>query len=399
MWQAPEWPVTSHKSMKKKIISMLLSAAIALSLIPSAYASVGGIRALSPQTTTYPAGAQVVIDENIVDENDTITFVPLWKETYDVKYAVSIYGINADVDQSGNPIGLTFGPATGANYVNSSKYCEGTSESAPGDCMHWMTWDQIILIARTTPERFENCLENGCTHSVMLNLPDKIRGTSYDGRMSGDGASILYNCITSNFRKWNNTNYNYGGWPASRMRATLNGPDEYTADGTVDTTAYPEIYYNGHTDQAGTDMEEFTAEDTLLSAFPKVLRDAIVPKKVVSDTYYSNYTSITYTATTYDKLWLFACSEVYQDGGSNNSNLRPNEGAPYSRTVHMGISTKSPDYAGNKGYNEGGSTDRWWLRSARRGNNSRVYGVGSGGDWSNYGASGTSSGLAPGFCV
>ena len=60
--------------------------------------------------TTYSNGQEV---NNI----GNITLYAQWKRR-PTRYAVQIYGINQDEDENGNPLGLTFGPATGANYNN-----------------------------------------------------------------------------------------------------------------------------------------------------------------------------------------------------------------------------------------------------------------------------------------
>ena len=377
--------------MLKKLLSVVLCLVMLAGMVPVAEAA---------SQTVYPAGAEVTITEELATGGDTVTFVPVWEEDikpYTVKYAVSIFGIKADKDQSGNQIPLTFGPATGVDYTKTYKACDGTSEGSPGNCLHWMTWEQIIAQAKKNPEVFQGCLKNGCTHSVELNITSKIAGTSYQGKMDdGDGAGVLYNSIASNYRKWNNDNLNYGGWPASRIRAVLNGSDEYTADGTS-VSSESKIYYNGDNDVAGTDMEGFTSADALISAFPEELQEAIVPRAVVSDTKYNDYTDTDYTFTTYDKLWLFSGAEVYQDSGSNNEVIRTNEGTPYSRTTELNITTSS--YAGNKSYNELGSANTWWLRSPIRSFYNAVYGVDASGDWGRDDAYNATLGLAPGFCI
>ena len=50
---------------------------------------------------------------------------------YPINYGVQIYGINEDVDSSGNPIGLTFGPASGDIYNN--KYVTREYEEITGN--------------------------------------------------------------------------------------------------------------------------------------------------------------------------------------------------------------------------------------------------------------------------
>ena len=330
------------------------------------------------------------------------------ESSYDVKYAVSIYGIKKDRAGADKYANVTFGPATGANYVNSCKYCPGTSADAPGNCMHWMTWEEIADIAQNNPDLFQNCLANGCTHAVELKFEasDRILGQTYAFEMDdGDGASILYNSIGSNYHKWNNDNFNYGGWPASRIRAVLNGPDEYTADGLDVNTTNSKVYYNGYTSAAGTDMQSFTEAQALISAFPAELQAAIVPKAVKSDTYYSDYSTENHTFTTYDRLWLFSEAEINTCTHSSSSYVRDNEGLVdgtpyYARTGSLGWTSPSTSYSSRVGYNEAGSSAWWWLRSPSYDNRNRVCGV----DYSGYSytysdAYSTGVGLAPGFCL
>ena len=52
-------------------------------------------------------------------DGSTMSGTWVWEEGKKIKYAVQIYGINQDEDENGNPLGLTFGPATGADYNNS----------------------------------------------------------------------------------------------------------------------------------------------------------------------------------------------------------------------------------------------------------------------------------------
>lgn len=297
-----------------------------------------------------------------------------------MKYAVAVYGIKQDVDEDGNIIGLTFGPATGESYIDSSKSC-GSEH-----CIHDMGWAEIIEHANTDPEIFEQCLRNGCTKSVDLDLTGKkFAAAGYaDGSTkwtgSGNGASVLYDSIARNYRKWNSSNSNAGGWPTSRMRATLNGKENCSGlDAAV----------------AGTDC--LPEQQALISAFPAELQAAIVPKAVKSDTKYDDLSS--YNVTTYDRLWLFSGKEiyVYVARGSNNAVIRNNEGTLCSRASELGITTD--DSVGNKAYNESGSAVWRWLRSPNRGSGSSVYYVNYSGDWYNVSAGYADNGVAPGFCL
>ncbi|MCD8207258.1 MAG: DUF6273 domain-containing protein, partial [Bacteroidales bacterium] len=297
-------------------------------------------------------------------------------ETADVKYAVSIWGINQDVDENGNPL-VTFGPATGANYVSGSQSCNS------GYCIHNMEWSDIIEQCADDPTVFQSCLANGCTTSVDLALNETLANDDYTSiEMTGDGVGMLYDSINSDYRKWNNVSTaqtgTTGGWPASRIRATLNGADTLTN----------ETY-------AGTDT--LTTGNCLFSCFPEELQDAIVAKTVHTGTVWSTQTEEN-SATTYDKLWLFSGAEVYGEG-SSNSIIHLYEGTLYARSTQFGITTSN--YGKLANYEEAGSAShRWWLRTIPTSGGSIANNVMVSGDWSSTTVTdGTTCGIAFGFCV
>ena len=315
-------------------------------------------------------------------------------EPYTVKYAVRIYGINVDDYYGAAPgekASLTFGPATGtnpeANYTdntNGRNLCQHQGKN--GICISDLSWDEIITQANEDPTVFEKCMEAGCVVSVPLNITGPLAGTSYEGKMDdGDGASVLYNSIASNYRSWNSEYDETGGWPASRIRATLNGQDTET-----------------NTTVAGTDC--LTTDQSLFSAFPQVLQDAIVAKTVKSDTVYNSF-DVANVKTTYDKLWLFSADEIfaYDPGGSyyNNylryENGKTNEGPQYPANQYMGIT--AANYSNNIGFTESGSSDWWWLRSLYRSYSRCACCVDYGGIPVNYSVYSPLDGLAPGFCI
>ena len=306
---------------------------------------------------------------------------------YTVKYAVRIYGIlRDDTDQPGLKAGLTFGPATSDKpYVDNS---DGRNLCHRSDnCISNMTWSEIIKQANNDPTVFEECLEAGCVVSVKLNITGSLAGTSYYGQMdNGDGASVLYESIASNYRKWNNTGSSADGWPASRIRATLNGFQDKETNTTV----------------AGTD--NLTADTCLFAMFPEELQDAIVAKAVISDTAYDKLDAA-YQKTTYDKLWLFSGGEIYKydpKGEWNSGWLRVNdseisEGPQYAGNTALNITSAS--YGNNIGYNESGTSGNWWLRSLRSGLNNFAGAIGDEGGPSHGTATSIASCLAPGFCI
>lgn len=327
---------------------------------------------------------------------ETKTFYAGWvKGAVKVKYAVSIYGIQQDTDEKGNRVGLTFGPATGASYVDTYK------SHIPSDgqmCMHGMSWREIIAQSKQDPSVFRECLENGCTHSVELKITGKLAegAVSYPD-MSGDGAGVLTKSIASPYLAWNRFHsaffendameYKYGtsqgGWPDSLVRNTLNGA-------VTENMRFVSNKDNGFEERM---LDEKTA---LISCFPAELRQAIQPKAVRSDTYYSNIYSS--SAVTYDKLWLLSGKEIYENaGGSNTDIIRPKEGELYDRSSALGISTLSSSM--NKAYNERGYSNAWWLRSPYRKRAYFVFCVKISGYWDDSQNPNSRNGLAPGFCL
>ncbi len=312
-------------------------------------------------------------------EEATASYLIVVSECYNVKYAVSIYGINQDVDENGETLGLTFGPATGASYVDTYEaHLTEEEYEAGGICLHWMSWGEIIEQCAEDPTVFEDCLKNGCTHAVNLNLNKTLLTKDYSGQMmeNGDGAGCLEESIQYQYTGWNSDTSNAGGWPASQVRAVLNGKD-----GLLGECA----------DYA---LEE---SDCLFSCFPTVLRNAIVPKVVKSDAVYNSQEEKD-IVTTYDKLWLFSGKELYGDSGSNNDVIRYNEGVLYQRSEAWGITTTN-NYDKLKHCNETGDyvTD-CFLRSTHVSNSMGVYYISSDGSWW-YGYPRTYGCLAFGFCL
>ncbi|MCB7319937.1 SpaA isopeptide-forming pilin-related protein [Lacrimispora sp. 210928-DFI.3.58] len=287
------------------------------------------------------------------------TFYAMWEQdAVQVKYAVSIYGIQQDTDEEGNRVGLTFGPATGESYVNTYK---SHTPSAGQMCMHDMTWDEIIAQSAKDPSVFRECLKNGCTHAVELTITGKLAegATSYPD-MTGDGAGVLHAPIASDYLKWNREKSTYfssgneytygtnkGGWPDSAIRNTLNG---VVTDNMLEITNKDNGFEEAKLDESS----------ALISCFPSELKAAIVPKAVQSDTVYNDVSGN--NVTTYDKLWLFSGKEIFDDSGSNNRAIRANEGSVYERITAQGITVSN--YAKNMGYSESNYSCDYWLRSS-----------------------------------
>lgn len=297
-----------------------------------------------------------------------------WK-VVDVKYAVALYGIEADSYEGGeaDKAGLTFGPATGASYVQAFKAHSPSDQTKSGHdhrCLHNDDWNTIIYWSKEDPYVYEQCLEEGCTHAVELALNEQLKKETYPN-MKGDGASILYDSIQDNYRNWNSTDQNTGGWPASRVRATLNGADSSTNNNV-----------------AGTDVLDGT--NCLLTCFPEELQTAIVAKEVKSDTVHNN--TVSENKITYDKLWLFSLKEYFKEG-IDPSSIRPNEGSAYDGAKTDGDSSAV-------GRREDGSTESFLLRSMPHFARFLVYCTSDNGNGAaTLSADYTTCGLSPGFCI
>lgn len=179
--------------------------------------------------------------------NTKVQIEPIVENKTMVKYAVQIYGINQDENEDGKQIGLTFGPATGANYNNSyvtHEYEENDdgetykvvivtheilpdgSESLTRDYLrdnegnlvlrfpyqkdkydlniHNMTWDEI---KNTSSDNFYDCMLCGDTKSVTLYLNDTISNKkSYT--QHGDGSGMIIDTINTEYKRWNPSQYN-----------------------------------------------------------------------------------------------------------------------------------------------------------------------------------------------
>ena len=366
-------------------------------------------------------------------------------------YAVQIYGINEDVDASGNPIGLTFGPATGDNYNNkyvthryeetstgsgeynviivthtvdsngnettteeyltnsASEYVKRTTEQKNkyDINMHEMTWTQIAAVSDKTD--FLDCMLCGDTKKVELYLNETI-GTRTTYNQYGDGAGILYYAVNNYYRKWNpNTsdnsavgtnvmldtdekNYgsnarNAGGYSVSHLRATLIGQNVKT-----------NVSYAGDVNLSGS--------NSLYSCLPSILKNVITSKKIRYVTG-SDYTSGYYNLNddVADKIWAFSQGELYGTGqytGTTTEGLG-NDGHGYSKFSNTDSKYYISSYINVNTtqrvcYNEVGNTYEWWLRSPYLVNTSSTFHTYGGGGLSNsfpY----TKYALAFGFCI
>lgn len=306
------------------------------------------------------------------------------EQDWNVRYAVSVYGIRQDLCRSEGEggesaedfcAGLTFGPATGESYVDSYK-AHVTLRQYLKDpalfCIHWMSWEEIAEQSLVDPTVFHDCLEAGCTHAVELRLNDTLLEKAYPD-MSGDGCGALLFSIKPGFRCWNTSWECTGGYPASRIRVTLNGVSEET-----DPRLVEERYM-------------LDADQALFSCFPEELRQRIVAKAVVTDLNYDKKEPQLITC--YDKLWLFAGHEIYGDIPHAN----PSEGPQYERNTLRDaiIKTFPPDFM--MCTEKGG--DVWaWLRSSSMTHDLLKYHMFGGGHTKGEGYFNRFA-VAPGFCL
>lgn len=233
------------------------------------------------------------------------------------KYAVAIYGICVDTLADGNA-GLTFGPALGKNYIQSFKSHKPTGTTRSGNnhhCVHDDDWKTIIEWNKRDPYVYEDCIKEGCTHSVVLskNTTTTILNENFDPfEETGDGPSLLLHEIVSDNGKcienirWHpnggKRGTNEGGWGASRIRAMLNGADDRT-----------DIREDNYCIDQFSDKHKsasiYTENNCLLATFPQELQNAIGKRQVKYDSVFYDYSSQN-LLTTNDKLWLFSSNEL-----------------------------------------------------------------------------------------
>lgn len=325
-----------------------------------------------------------------------------------MKYAVAIYGICVDELESGEA-GLTFGPALGENYIQSYKSHVPSGTTKIGNnvhrCVHDDDWNTIIKWNKTDPYVYEQCIKEGCTHSVALskNTTTTILSEQFDPiKETGDGPSTLfYELATNNGNcyenlRWHPNGGSYGtnkdGWGATRIRAMLNG-----ADGWTDTGENNYSYY------ASSDVKKsasiYTADNCLFATFPKELQEAIGARQVKYDSVY-NQKDKENLNTTNDKLWLFSSNEVASTIDSSYYD-HPLEGSVYEKyyeTDRDSNDARVPWYVDSNTGNANGDTYWAWLRSSYGYSDSRALSLYSAG-YISYGSADYYSGVSVGFTL
>ncbi|HBC85134.1 MAG TPA: hypothetical protein DCZ30_07080, partial [Clostridiales bacterium] len=288
----------------------------------------------------------------------TIDLYAQW-EAQPTKYAVQIYGINQDVDSSGNTLGLTFGPATGANYNNayvtheyeeiaenpgnynvkivthtvaangsettSSAYLTNSSgnnvtrttsqvTARENISLHDMTWAEIAAVSDKTV--FEDCMLCGDTKSVSLTLNSTITsGRVYN--QYGDGAGTLVNTINEYYRRWNpsqSQNSYVGTGVTLDSNEQSYGSNARNAGGySVSHIRATLIGENTKTNQGYAGDVNLSSDTCLYSCIEDDLQAVITPKKIkyVTGTSTSSYTL---NDDIVDSIWLFSDREMYGTG-------------------------------------------------------------------------------------
>ena len=341
---------------------------------------------------------------------DVINLYAQWKSPVNVKYAVQIYGINEDVDENGNPLGLTFGPATGDNFNNKyitheyeetspgsgQYYVKIVTHTVAGDSsetreeeylyknsgttekvtrtlaeknkyninMHNMTWEQIANTIDKT--KFLDCMLCGDTKAVNLTLNSTLSSGGLEQTAYGDGAGTLNDIVDNYYRKWNILNTENsaainsgergsngrtsGGYSASHIRATLIGK-------------------NNKTDETQAGDINLTTENCLFSTIENGLKSYITPKKVKYVTG-SSTSSYSLNEDIADKIWLYSEREVFGTGefsGVETEGVGTN-GVGYSKFLNPESKYYLSSYNQNNAiqrqcFNENGLKNSWLLRS------------------------------------
>ena len=316
-----------------------------------------------------------------------------------MKYAVAIYDIGVDALENGEA-GLTFGPALGANYVMTHKEAHtptGQTENKNGyRCVHNDSWTTIIEWNTKDPYVYEQCIENGCTKSVVLskNSTTTILDSDFNtSTETGDGPSVLYyelvvsidGVSTSENLRWHpnggKNGTNVGGWGASRIRAMLNGADLDDSDGII--TDIDDSNYPSDARDINTKADIYTEQNCLLATLPQELQKAIGKKAVKYDSDCYKRTE-DYLKISYDKLWLFSPNELASS--CNWRSDHPLEGVkgvdgntyPYVKMKNRGDFTKSNEQTCAYRVNSS-SGQSFWLRSNTSFSNYSIDNVNGGG--------------------
>ena len=349
-------------------------------------------------------------------EGTVVTLYAQWEESYEVKYAVQIYGINQDEDENGNPLGLTFGPATEIDYTNtfithsyeetssgsnmyyvvrnihtvaangtetvntaylyenggnSEKVIRSAAEKTKYDVnIHNMTWTEI---ANTTDKtKFLDCMLCGDTKSVTFTLNDTIAsGNTFD--QYGDGTGMLLDSIAPYYRMWNpsNTSTQY---PERNNAAAIHGDTE--GSNAKNAGGYSTSHIratligtNSKTDAEYAGNENLNESNSLYSCIENELKNVIRAKRIK---YVTGTDDVNYTINNdiVDKIWLFSPREEFGDGSTsgNTGEGIGTEGSGYDKfknneSRYYAALYSNDDAIGRANFKEDGQRNAWWLRA------------------------------------
>ena len=388
--------------------------------------------------TAKSGGTKIKASYKVTED---VTFYAQWKRL-PVRYAVQIYGINQDVDADNNTLGLTFGPAVGADYYNAyvthkyeetnegsgeyyvkivthtvaddgsettseeylktsskSKVVRTAAEKEKYDInMHEMTWTEIAAVPDKTA--FLDCMLCGDTKRVNLTLNTTVRSSNLC-TANGDGSGMLIETLKEYYKIWNPsidqnagaTNggdlganaKNAGAYASSHIRATLIGENEKT-----------NLTYAGDVN--------LTESTCLYSCLDNDLKNVIKEKKIkyITGTSESSYSINSDIA---DKIWLFADRELSGIAEFSGNGLEGFGTTSEAYDKFQNIESKyymssykaSGSPMSRKCYNESGETIYWWLRSPYlKGNGS--LGSNMNGNIYSYNSK-APYGIAFGFCI
>ena len=437
-------PNTGTGSMNNQPMKSNDEVALTLnSFTKSGYRFVGWNTSPNGTGTSYEDGE--VVSKLSNTEGATINLYAQW-EINPTKYAVQIYGINQDEDSAGNPIGLTFGPATGDNYNNKyvthryeeitsnpgnyyvkivthtvasngtettseeflknssgSNVIRTTSEKNKYDMnLHNMKWTEIANVTDKT--KFLDCMLCGDTKSVSLTLNSTIAsGLNYN--QYGDGAGTLCETINPYYREWN-PSYDSTEFPERNNSAATNG-------GTNGSNAYNDAGYssshlratligeNSKTDETFAGDVNLTTSTCLYSCIENDLKNVITAKKVKYITEEQGDSFLNTDIS--DKIWPLSRNEICQYGsdlegiglnGDGYDKFENNESKYY-------LTSQTNDSTINRtSYKENGEAQSWWLRTPNTYTTFVVDGSGEDGSWyGDYPHCTIHGSLAFGFCI
>ena len=400
--------------------------------------------------TSYTDGQLV---SNLTTTNGaTVTLYAQWELKPDVKYAVQIYGIYQDEDENGELLGLTFGPAVGANYNNAyrtHKYEETTpgsgiynvkivthtvaddkSETLTEEYLkkssganverteeekqkydvniHNMSWKAISEVEDKTI--FLDCMLCGDTKAVGMYLNDTIIGTTTNYTQNGDGAGVLFSSINSYYRKWNprqSENSAVGTGVTLDSNEKNYGSNAKGAGGySVSHIRATLIGENEKTNIGYAGDVNLSEANSLYSCIDSSLRNVITAKRIKYVTG-SSRSSYSLNNDIVDKIWLFSEREMYGTGGysGNTTEGIGASGVGYNKFANTESKYYMSSYNTNDSknrvvYYEAGSARYWWLRSPNLSSTHRSrYVLNTGNFSTSYAYNTNIGGLGFGLCI